>query len=163
MLHTWGDLTDVGFSYVTPGVVPGPVEIFWTMHNYTALILYITGLSWSPVSEENWPAICPHVGAVVLHHKKIQISLRTFSTDFLLCFGYLTWVLTFSATLYSYKEYIYDSLQKLCVVCRLFTLFHKKINKIFSSLLPHQSYHDPTDFCCDPLEASRPPCWEPLD
>lgn len=57
MLRTCGHLADVGFSDVTPGVVPGPVEKPGAMHDHTALALDVTGLSGSPVSEEDWPAV----------------------------------------------------------------------------------------------------------
>lgn len=71
LLHTGGDLADVGFRDVTLGVVPGPVEQSWAVHAHAALALNVARLSWSPLSEENWPAICPHVGAVLLRYKKM--------------------------------------------------------------------------------------------
>lgn len=45
------------------------------MHTNTTFILNITGLSWSPLSEEHRPAICPAVQAILLRHDT-NLSLR---------------------------------------------------------------------------------------
>lgn len=63
-VQTGGDLADVGFGLVTAGVVPGPVEGAGRVHTDAALVLHVAGLSWSPLGEENWPAVRPRVGAV---------------------------------------------------------------------------------------------------
>lgn len=43
--------------------------MYGAVHGHAALILYVTGLPWSPVSEENWPAIRPSIGVGVLRYK----------------------------------------------------------------------------------------------
>lgn len=40
------------------------------MYGYTAFIINVRGLSWSPLGEENWPAVRPCVGAIILQQRE---------------------------------------------------------------------------------------------
>ncbi len=98
VLRTWGDLADVGFSLVTLGVVPGPVEGAWTVHAHAALVLNVAGLSWSPLSEKYWPAVCPRVGAILLRYKKISAWVHWWSLSITDSFGWINSGLIFKSS-----------------------------------------------------------------